>query len=200
MIPLGRQIRLRDWGEADVEAVRRWHQPDQAWQRFDAPYLPDLTAADVDEMVAKLAQGIAEGNWPTPRRRIAIADRVSDQLVGNVSWYWHSRETQWLNVGIVLYDPATWGQGRGTEALGLWCEYLFATMPQIVRLGLMTWSGNHGMIRLAAKLGFQEEARFRKARIVNGEYYDSLGYGILREEWTERFPRGFTERWSHTIL
>lgn len=50
------------------------------------------------------------------------------------------------------------------------------------------------MIRLAAKLGFQEEARFRKARIVNGEYYDGLGYGILREEWAGRFPRGSAER------
>lgn len=28
------------------------------------------------------------------------------------------------------------------------------------------------------------------ARTVNGAYYDGLGYGILREEWGARYPRG----------
>lgn len=36
-------------------------------------------------------------------------------------------------------------------------------------LDLRTWSGNHGMMRLAEKLGFLQEACFRKARIVRGE-------------------------------
>ena len=52
-------------------------------------------------------------------------------------------------------------------------------------------SGNHGMMRLAEKLGFLQEARFRKARIVRGEYYDGLGYGVLREEWRACYPEGF---------
>ena len=47
------------------------------------------------------------------------------------------------------------------------------------------------MIHLAEKIGFQEEARFRMARIVKGEYFDGLGYGILREEWQQHYPNGF---------
>jgi len=47
------------------------------------------------------------------------------------------------------------------------------------------------MMRVAEKLGYQLEARFRHARIVNGRYYDGLGYGVLREEWARRYPRGF---------
>jgi len=38
------------------------------------------------------------------------------------------------------------------------------------------------MIELAKKLGVQKEAEYRKARIVNGKYFDSISYGILREE------------------
>jgi RimJ/RimL family protein N-acetyltransferase len=75
------------------------------------------------------------------------------------------------------------------EALSLWTGYLFDAFPDIVRLDLQTWSGNTGMMRLAVKLGYQLEAHFRKARIVKGQYYDSLGYGILREEWRERYPK-----------
>ena len=47
------------------------------------------------------------------------------------------------------------------------------------------------MPRLAEKLGYQIEARFRKARIVDGRHYDGLGYGVLREEWEQRYPAGF---------
>ena len=65
----------------------------------------------------------------------------------------------------------------------IWCQYLFTNFTEIVRLDLRTWSGNVGMMKLAEKLGFILEARFRKARIVNGKFYDSIGYGILRTEW-----------------
>jgi putative hydrolase of HD superfamily len=41
---------------------------------------------------------------------------------------------------------------------------------------------------VAQKLGFQQEACFRNARIVDGAFYDSLAYGILREEWQPGAP------------
>lgn len=47
------------------------------------------------------------------------------------------------------------------------------------------------MIKLAGKLGFLREACFRNARIVDGKYYDSLGFGILKSEWQEKYPNGF---------
>ena len=39
------------------------------------------------------------------------------------------------------------------------------------------------MMRCAEKLGMQQEARIRKVRYYQGEYYDSVKYGVLREEW-----------------
>jgi putative hydrolase of HD superfamily len=48
------------------------------------------------------------------------------------------------------------------------------------------------MMRLAEKLGYQLEGRFRSARIVAGAYHDALGYGILREEWQAKYPHGFS--------
>ena len=41
------------------------------------------------------------------------------------------------------------------------------------------------MIRAAEKLGMQMEARIRKVRFYEGEYYDSIRMGILREEWQQ---------------
>ncbi len=39
------------------------------------------------------------------------------------------------------------------------------------------------MIKLAQKVGMQEEARIRQARSVNGQYFDAVKMGILKLEW-----------------
>ncbi|MCA9970912.1 MAG: GNAT family N-acetyltransferase [Anaerolineales bacterium] len=187
----GMQIALRDWQLDDLEAFAYWLRPEHRWQELDGPYYPKTPLEMIPLAVARVRDQIEAGEWPEPRQRLAIADQQTNRLLGQVSWYWTSQETNWLSVGIVIYDPAHWGRGLGLEALGLWGDYLLAAMPQLARLDLRTWSGNLGMMRLAEKLGYQLEARFRDARIVNGEYYDGLGYGVLRAEWRQRYPDGF---------
>ena len=187
----GKRLRLRDIQLDDLDLYHYWNQPGQHWQELDGPYYPKMTVDELDSMMETIKGRVEASQWPAVRTRLVIAERKTDKLIGTVSRYWISQETLWAAVGIVLYDPAQWGQGLGYEALGLWIDYLFEQEPEWVRLDMRTWSGNLGMIRLAAKLGFVEEARFRKARIVNGEYYDGLGFGILRDEWNARYPDGF---------
>ncbi len=191
MIIAGRRIRLRDWSVDDLDAYAHWLQPDHKWHALDGPYYKKASAAEIPDLIERIRTRIVEGNFPDPRERFIIAAAEHDQMIGMVSRYWISEETHWLALGIAIYDPALWGQGLGYEALGLWTDYLFRSLPQIARLDLQTWSGNAGMIGLANKLGYQREGCFRNARIVNGAYYDALGFGILREEWEAQHPRGF---------
>lgn len=150
-----------------------------------------MSKDEVIKLVKALCAKIKTNTLETPRNDLAIADLKTDQLLGRVGWYWESIETNWLCAGIAIFNPEYWGNGRGFEAFGLWTDYLFHAMPQIVRVDLRTWSGNFGMMRLAEKLGYTKEACFRKARIVDGKYYDSIGYGMLREEWDQMHPYGF---------
>lgn len=191
LIP-GNQILLRDFAEADMPTLTYWMQPDRKWQQLDGPYYPKMSEDEVAAYIALLRERIERADWHVPRVSVAIAHAGTDRLLGRVSWYWVGEETNWPAVGIVIYDEADWGRGFGFEALGLWCDYLLRTSYDFARLDLRTWSGNIGMMRLALKLGFQEEARFRKARIVDGQFYDGMGYGVLREEWEERYPDGFS--------
>lgn len=187
----GKQIILRDWLSEDVESFGYWMKPGHKWLEFDGPYYPHLDEEEIPESMANLQSLINTGKWESPRKKLIIADKQSNKIMGTVSAYWISKETNWLAVGIGIWDPAFWSKGIGFEAFGLWCDYLFAEMKQIVRLDARTWSGNLGMMTLAKKLGFREEARFRDARIVKSAYFDGLGYGILRSEWDERYPNGF---------
>lgn len=176
----GRLVTLRDFRRDDLDTYAHWLAPGREWRRLDGPYYPEPTAAEVAGRIAALRERIDAADWPEPRTRLAIT--AGDALVGSVSRYWISEETLWAALGIDIYDPDLWGRGLGHEALRLWTDYVFDTSPELPRLDLRTWSGNSRMMRLAERLGFRLEARFRRAR---GDF-DALGYGILREEWERR--------------
>ncbi|WP_243292098.1 GNAT family protein [Bacillus sp. FJAT-47783] len=150
-------------------------EKDPEWKKWDAPYFPleEITyeefCEDMDEIV----------NDKIPRRKVI---EVNGEVIGAVSYYWEHRPSNWLEAGIVIYHPDYWSGGYGTEALRLWVDELFHTLP-LVRVGITTWSGNKRMIRCAEKLGMKLEGRLRKCRLYKGKYYDSIRMGILREEW-----------------
>jgi len=178
----GKKCVLRDWMSKDLETYRQYNIGHHLWMDFNGPYYANPSVLDVDEKIQKLSERINDREWGS-RNKIVIADATTDQLLGTVNWYWQSQETNWKSIGIAIYDEEQWGKGLGEDALKLWVNYLFQQDKSLVRLDLRTWSGNKGMVKLAKKTGFVQEACFRKARIVKGEYYDSIGMGILREEF-----------------
>nr|WP_245566402.1 GNAT family protein [Tuberibacillus calidus] len=146
------------------------------WKKWDAPYFP-YHKPSFRSFRHQWQSDLDEGN-----RYLIYTDH---QLIGLVTYYWEHQPSNWLEVGIVIYQPDFWNGGYGTEAMFLWVDHLFKTKP-IVRCGFTTWSGNKRMMRVGEKLGMMLEARIRKCRLYNGEYYDSIRYGILREEWEEQ--------------
>ena len=177
-------ITLRIITQEDIAQYRYWQLAHHKYHSLNGPYFKKKSEEQIDQMVAKISQEISSGKLnPTPKKKIISNEK--NELLGEVSWYWKSEETKWLEIGIVIFDDKNWGKGIGKKALKLWIEELFDTMQEIVRLGLTSWSGNKGMLHLAERIGMKKEAVYRKARIVNGQYFDSVSYGILREEWNQ---------------
>lgn len=83
-----------------------------------------------------------------------------------------------------MHLPEFWNGGYGPKALQLLLDFIFKKYQNLEHVGLTTWSGNVRMMKAAEKIGMIEEAKIRKVRYYNGIYYDSMKYGILREEWT----------------
>lgn len=180
---VGERCVLRDWALADAEPLRSLLDPRASWHDTNGPYFGRPSAEDmarVRETYLALAAMPAD-QVPTPRASLAIADPVTDSVLGCVSWTWESRDTDWRRIGIVLYDDAARGRGIGREALALWTDHLFA-VTDALRLDLATYSGNVGMQRAAEAAGFTLEARMRSARRWSGGVHDALVYGVLREE------------------
>ena len=108
---------------------------------------------------------------------------VDQEPIGIVTRHWEDEKTRWLEIGIVIYQQKYWNGGYGTRANKLWMDHIFQTNTELEHIGLTTWSDNHRMMRAAEKIGMIKEAQIRKVRYWKGHYYDSVKYGIIREEW-----------------
>lgn len=172
------EVVLRPIVEADLKGIweMTFKQAAPEWKKWDAPYFPH-TSMSYEAFLDRTA-----GSYVNEDSRWAI--EVEGTLSGLISYYWEDEAFHWLEMGIVLFEPERWGKGVGTRALRLWTAHLFQSMP-LARVGLTTWSGNERMIRVAEKLGMQMEARIRKVRYYQGQHYDSIRMGILREEWQQ---------------
>lgn len=118
--------------------------------RPTGPYFGTPTATAAESTVIELTATTAER--PEPRASLAVCDLSDGRLIGRVSWYWESRQTDWRWMGLVIYDKRYRGGGFGTEALRLWTTYLFSRTDTL-RLDFATYSGNPGMITVGRRLG-----------------------------------------------
>lgn len=99
--------------------------------------------------------------------------------------YYDDGELQrWFEVGIVIYAENQWNKHIGREALAKWITQLFE-LVDLPHIGFTTWSGNKRMMRVGEALGMQLEGRIRRVRYWDHQYFDSIKYGILRDEWNE---------------
>ncbi|WEG10929.1 GNAT family protein [Pullulanibacillus sp. KACC 23026] len=144
------------------------------WKKWDAPYFP-YHKPSFRLFKQQMLEEMEE------KQRFVI-ETMEGEPIGIVTFYWEHRPSYWLEMGIVIYDPKYWNGGYGTQALILWMEHLFERFP-LVRIGFTTWSGNERMMKVGEKCGMVLESRIRKCRHYQGVYYDSIRYGILREEW-----------------
>ena len=126
---VGNKIILRSITESDLYPF--WHmiygQDSLEWKKWDALYYP-LDRIDYEQFVKQMRDRLANGE-DVPNR-VAIATK-GGELIGTVSYYWGHKESFWMEVGIVIYKPQFWNGGYGTEALKLWMDHLFASMPLV---------------------------------------------------------------------
>lgn len=105
---------------------------------------------------------------------------LDGQVVGNVQAV--RQGGVWSHdghVGCLLVREAC-GRGIGTEALRQMVATAFARRDYH-RLTALVYSPNRASVRMVEKVGFTLEATLRHAVCKDGQYMDTLVYGLLRE-------------------
>lgn len=176
---VGCKVTLREVNEEDIDELYYWKylEEEQAAKKWNGPYIPEIMKTKEQYRIELMNDNEILPNIPN-----SLIIEVQGKLIGYVSTYWVDQNTNWLETGIVIYKKDFWNGGYGFEAYKLWLDFLFEA-TELHRLGMSTWSGNIRMMKVAAKVGMREEARIRKARIVDGAFFDAIKMGMLREEW-----------------
>ncbi len=120
------------------------------------------------------------GFWRDDFGRLLICD-ADDRVLGSIGFFKTTHYYNALEVGYILYDEASRGQGLMTEALGLLVRYLFAS-KDINRVQLTAFVENTASRRVAEKAGFQFEGIARGAVRHHGSAHDLAVYSIVRAD------------------
>lgn len=170
-------VSLRDFEASDYEVYLSWFARPGVWQQTDAPWEELPQNKDIESNFSFLLT-----DHRKPRRKVAISVKPTCCLVGWVVAYGSNVHPHACEVGIDICEDSFLGKGVGSEALQLWLSYLF-DVGEFHRVGLVTYSFNTPMIRLAERLGFQHEGTQREFHYWSGRWVDRLFYGLLRSEW-----------------
>jgi RimJ/RimL family protein N-acetyltransferase len=185
----GKLVFLRDGLPSDAEHYLRW-QFNGEWRWFDAPWDEGLTSMTPEEAEAyrERFRASCRQEPDLPRKR-AIIVAIEGKPLGWVNRYAKEDYPDVWYVGIDICEDDYLGRGFGTEALGLWIDYLFQH-SEVHRIGLDTWSFNPRMKRAAEKSGLVYEGAERELREWQGQRLGLVHYGLLRREWLAGRDRG----------
>ena len=163
--------------DTDAEALMRW--------RIDSEYLRLLDSGPARAW--SLPKAKAELNDPPVDHWFIfmIRDLANDRLLGFVdldvdSW---AQGNGWI--GIALGDRADWGKGYGTDAMRALLRFAF-TEVNLRRVSLTVFGYNLRALRSYEKAGFTREGRVRQYLRRDGQWWDMVYMGLMKDEWEER--------------
>jgi RimJ/RimL family protein N-acetyltransferase len=114
----------------------------------------------------------------------ALEDDKPIGFVGLDGISWHNGNS-WVGIGIG--DREYWDKGCGTDAMRILARYAFEVL-RLHRLNLNVFSYNTRAIHVYEKIGFQVEGRVREAIHREGQRWDMIFMGLLREDFFGNSP------------
>ncbi|GAB1333042.1 GNAT family N-acetyltransferase [Streptomyces sennicomposti] len=175
----GKLVRLRALGAEDAEHHFRWRNDPEVvrWAAGGDPLFGPVTAEAIGlgfETMLRLS--------PRESAVFTVEDLAGGKVIGMADYRDLDPYVGVATLGVTIGEREFWGHGHGSEALRLLVDHLFGAYS-LSRLELDTWSGNERAMRAFTRLGFREEGRRRSAVLVEGDRYDRVLFGMLREEW-----------------
>jgi glyoxylase I family protein len=145
---------------SDAETLRYW------------AHGPVTGLGEVEDIIAR---NLPPQNAPQSSFAITREGRT----VGVVNFY--RQQDAMAGLGYIL-DKALWGKGYVSEAIDAALDHGFGTL-NLHRIWLEIDPRNFGSVRVAQKCGFAAEGVARESFLLDGVYYDSVYYSMLRAEW-----------------
>ncbi len=164
--------------ERDADAFARWSQDSEYLRLIDMPPpVPRLAKSFKEDLTAWQAQ---ENDYI-----FVIRTLDGDRAIGFIELdgiSWTNREA-WIGIGIG--EREFWGKGYGTDAMQVLTRYAFTEL-QLRRLSLNVYEYNVRAQRSYQKAGFVVEGHARQVLNRDGQRWDLVYMGLLKEEWEKQ--------------
>lgn len=177
----GQRVRLRAIEPADWETYFVWNQDDEQSRTLYFIPLPQSQEAVKRFADNASVQGQDDGGF-----RFIIENKAGE-LVGDITVNNCDQRIGSLSYGLNTKREHR-RNGYASEAVLLVLRYYFQEM-RYQKVTVRVYSFNEPSIKLHEKLGFQQEGRIRRTVFTRGQYYDELVYGMIAEEFAEKYPQ-----------
>jgi len=169
------RLKLREFVLDDWPAVLAYQQ-DQRYLEF-YPFVT-RTESDAKEFV----QWFLDEQPESPRRRFQLAVTLEEtgELIGDAGIR-RKPENDWeADIGYEI-APEHWRNGYATEAAAALINHGFDQMG-LHRISSWCIAENVASARVLEKLGLREEGRLRENEFFKNRWWDTLVFGMLRDE------------------
>jgi RimJ/RimL family protein N-acetyltransferase len=180
---VGQRVRLRPIERSDLSRFVGWFADPEVCAHLALVLGPGL-AQEEEWFEAMLAR-------PALEQPLAVEARAGEgewRHVGSAGFEhldWRNRSVE---IGLVLGDTSSWGQGLGTEVTELLLRQAFATL-NLHRVWLRVYEDHDVARHVYEKVGFVLEGVQRDGDFRLGRYRGVRLYSILRHEWLERIGK-----------
>ncbi len=163
-----------------AEALSRWGRDTEYWRLQAAHPAHSFSVKAVKAWLDKEAE-----KDPPESYLFAVHRLEDDRLIGDVGFDAVYLPHGEAFVGIALGERDCWGKGYGTDAMRTILRFGFSEL-NLRRVSLNVFEYNPRAIRSYEKIGFKHEGRVRHFLNRDGQRWDMIYMGILREEWEAR--------------
>jgi len=187
---IGERVTLRLMEQEDLEYAADWANDSEVTRYMYLGTFPTYWPAmyqEYLEMAAALPGNLTQKSELPVTVMFTICRKGSNVPIGWLGLF----DIDWLNriaeFRAILGDKSCWGEGYALDAYRLALGYGFD------RLNLRKITGgqradNYAAIKAARKVGFVQEGLLREHFLRNGQAYDIIVNGVLREEFYALFP------------
>ncbi len=168
--------------EPMVEAYDRWCRDSEYYRLLDSEPCHQASQRKSREQLEKDLQEERADEYI-----FMIRTLDGDRVIGEIGLDGINYAQGEAYVGIGLGERAYWGRGFGTDAMRILLRFAFDEL-NLRRVTLDVFEYNTRAVRSYEKVGFTLEGRMRGMLKREGERWDLVFMGILREEW-ERLNR-----------
>ena len=170
--------------EKDPEIESKWTHDSDFMRMYDVDPVRPMSVAMVKKQYEKLEKEIEEEKG---MYYFAIRAKSDDRLIGKaivqrIEW---SNGNAYIKFGIGSADDRH--KGYASQAMRMLLRFAFGEL-NLFRLTADVPAYNEGAIALLKKFGFVEEVRRRQALERDGQRWDMLVFGLLKDEWANQ-PR-----------